>query len=541
MARWKPDEFSDNLIQSVKADDHRVAKELCQSLVEHLRARVDPYPEDAATKDLSTLRRKRYFDLMVVTGDAFIRSGLRSPEIRRQYAQALLDQGNVSAGLAILEPIPEEPGVSQRERAEAKGLIGRAYKQIYSDAGDWRPPHNREAITRAIDAYYEVYTSNKERFLWQGVNAVSLLVRAQRDGLDVAEYPDAQEIAKEIVKEVEARDRAGTINMWDLATVAEAQVALEHWDKAASWLKMYVEDKHADAFELASTTRQFEEVIQLDRDEGNERYLMDMLRSQLLRRAGGGIIQDADELRERASSSNEAMAGLEKVLGTATYQPHQWMLRGFRRAQMVGRVWHGGRGIGTGFLLPGRIFARKEWHDSQVFLTNSHVISKDPVIRGTLRPRQAEITFDALHASGVNQPRFRVKKWLWESAIGDLDTTVLQLDNAVEGPEEFPVATRTSSMEAGDRVYIIGHPHGGELAYSLQDNELLARNESRIHYRSPTDPGSSGSPLFDENWDVIGIHHAGDDFMPRLDHPDKTYPANEGIPLAAIAAAAGQG
>ena len=55
-----------------------------------------------------------------------------------------------------------------------------------------------------------------------------------------------------------------------------------------------------------------------------------------------------------------------------------------------------------------------------------------------------------------------------------------------------------------DRVYIIGHPKGDELAYSLQRNLLLGLNAERIHYRSPTEPGSSGSPLFNDAGQVIG-------------------------------------
>ena len=173
------------------------------------------------------------------------------------------------------------------------------------------------------------------------------------------------------------------------------------------------------------------------------------------------------------------------------------------------------------------------WGEQQLFITNSHVISNNPIDYRTLRPEQAEITFDGLHGGGIDQPRYKVE-WLWESPINELDTTILKLDRKVDDAPELPISLELPEVDEKNRIYIIGHPHAGELSYSLQDNVLLSYNDIRIQYRSPTDPGSSGSPLFNKNWELIGIHHAGSATMPRLDNPDEMHPANEGIPLNAI-------
>jgi len=37
-----------------------------------------------------------------------------------------------------------------------------------------------------------------------------------------------------------------------------------------------------------------------------------------------------------------------------------------------------------------------------------------------------------------------------------------------------------------------------------------------MHYRTPTDPGSSGSPVFNAKWEVVALHHAGSPATPRL-------------------------
>ena len=55
-----------------------------------------------------------------------------------------------------------------------------------------------------------------------------------------------------------------------------------------------------------------------------------------------------------------------------------------------------------------------------------------------------------------------------------------------------------------------------------------------MHYRAPTEHGSSGSPVFNRDWDVVAVHHAGRMDMRRLGDEGGTYPANEGIWIEAI-------
>jgi len=82
---------------------------------------------------------------------------------------------------------------------------------------------------------------------------------------------------------------------------------------------------------------------------------------------------------------------------------------------------------------------------------------------------------------------------------------------------------------------VIGHPRGlNQPQFSLQDNLLLDYDDTYVHYRSPTEPGSSGSPVFDNKWALIALHHAGAIDTPRLNHRGGSYAANEGIRLSAI-------
>ena len=64
-----------------------------------------------------------------------------------------------------------------------------------------------------------------------------------------------------------------------------------------------------------------------------------------------------------------------------------------------------------------------------------------------------------------------------------------------------------------------------------------------MHYRAPTEPGNSGSPVFETgNWSVIGLHHMGfDQFDGRakLNGKPGTNHANEGISIKSIRRAVG--
>jgi V8-like Glu-specific endopeptidase len=87
------------------------------------------------------------------------------------------------------------------------------------------------------------------------------------------------------------------------------------------------------------------------------------------------------------------------------------------------------------------------------------------------------------------------------------------------------------------RAYLIGYPDAAsQPQFSLQDNVLLDYDDRLLHYRSPTRKGSSGSPVFDQHWQLLGVHHAGGEVMPRLNNEGGTYAANEGIRIAAVKA-----
>jgi hypothetical protein len=180
-------------------------------------------------------------------------------------------------------------------------------------------------------------------------------------------------------------------------------------------------------------------------------------------------------------------------------------------------------------------------------VTNFHVVNEHGASPG-VKPEDAEVVFEAADPDRV----YLVDRIAWSSAIERHDATVLRLQTPVAGIAPLPVAKSLPAIEETARVYVIGHPGGRDLAFSFQDNELLDHegppagkpqipDVCRVHYRAPTEGGSSGSPVFNAGlWQVIALHHKGGKLgMPRLNGQDGTYAANEGIGLGSIRTAIG--
>jgi len=174
--------------------------------------------------------------------------------------------------------------------------------------------------------------------------------------------------------------------------------------------------------------------------------------------------------------------------------------------------------------------------EAPILVTNAHVLAtKDIDPAAALRPNKARVSFE----TGPNATaKLGVDKILFSSPRNQLDVTVATLANVPaltvldELADELPLIG-----EAEHHVRVIGHPGGRGLSYSMDDNLLLDHDNIRLHYRAPTEAGSSGSPVFDREWQLLALHHRGLSSMPRLNGGVGAYKANEGISLLEIIAA----
>lgn len=496
------------------------------------------------------LRNAREYSSMGRLAEVVSRHDPKDPKNRRLYAQYLIETGKATAAIDLLKPLANRLPKDHAEFAEATGLLGRAYKQIFFDAGDKTSPGAREALKQAIATYRKPFEDNPAN-TWHGVNLVALLARSRRLGLRVAPDLHPKEVATKVVAALEATPE-NQRDDWFLPTLAEASLGLGDWDTVERNIKAYAANRDTKAFLIASTLRQFREVWDLEnvdgRDRDRGRGIVAALRARLLELPGGGLDLSPAELRQARTAWPED-GQLQAVLGVQGPKTFRWWKTGVERAVAVVSIRQQlGSRIGTGFLVRAGDFGFDP-KDELLVLTNFHVVNEHGACEG-IPPAAAEIVFEA---ADPNQS-YLVEQILWTSPVDRHDASLLRLKSPVTGIDPLPLAKALPVLEDTVQVYIIGYPGGRDLAFSFQDNELLDHEGTpagkpqipgvcRVHYRAPTEGGSSGSPVFNSDlWQVVALHHKGGKLgMPKLNGREGTYGANEGISMLSIRDAIAKG
>ena len=501
--------------------DWEAADQTCRIIIDRLPGETAPFPAQTARALLQALRRKRRFAAMGLLAEAFLESGLRTAQIRRQYGQALIDQGMLSGAEPYLRELIQDSETSVAEQAEAHGLMGRIYKQRYVDqAGKASPERARRNLQRSFDEYQICYHADPKANTWHGINMVALLARAEKDKIVLEGATDCRALARTILAALDQKEEESIEGLyaWDLATRMEAYVALGQFDQAIGTANQYVVQSGTDDFEISSTLRQLIEIWQVSNEHPPGYKLLPILRAAKLNKEGGGLTVPVQEARR----------DLEKVFGSDGSLTLRWYQTGLARGKSVCRIETAdGRGIGTGWLVKSADFFPDQ-PPRLLVLTNAHVVST--TYPSAIKPPDAWANFQMI------EKRVQLKSIVWSSLVEELDATFL--DFAEDLPCE-PLHLASNPMSIADpapRMYIIGHPGGRDLEFSLNDNRLVACNPQKLHYRTPTEGGSSGSPVFDQlAWEVVGLHHAGRSKMPKLNGPaGEFYEANEGIAVLAI-------
>ncbi|HEY2740340.1 MAG TPA: TRAFs-binding domain-containing protein, partial [Thermoanaerobaculia bacterium] len=400
---WDPTSLLAELTTATERFDNDKVSCLCREIVAGLE-RGEALAPATARQILSTLRKKAHFGPMEQLAETLYFTGQDDIQIRRQYAQALIDQHKFPAAVYVLESLITRTVNDPEESAEARGLLGRVYKQLYvnavnADRGAAGLFITQRHLRLAVESYLGVYRSDETRYLWHGINAVALIQRASRDGVALPTALDASELTHAILAGLARRGARKALSSWDLATGAEASLALGDTNEALLWLAQYIQRQDVDAFELASTMRQLTEVWGLEIGTMPGALLLPLLQSQLLQRKGGRIALSAGEVSSTLQRTEEHAANvqLEKVLGKEGVVTLGWYKIGLDRAQVVAKILNPvGDGFGTGFLIRGGDLL-PALGDETLLLTNAHVVSSDADIRthyGSLDPDDAMVLFE---------------------------------------------------------------------------------------------------------------------------------------------------
>lgn len=125
----------------------------------------------------------------------------------------------------------------------------------------------------------------------------------------------------------------------------------------------------------------------------------------------------------------------------------------------------------------------------------------------------------------------------------ELDYTVVRLaakpglEPVGDGDDKSPdrgwiqIKAPQKEPEPGTLLFVVQHPNWRPLKVVFEQDGVMEHDgpESRIRHRVNTEKGSSGSPCFNSDWELVGLHHVGD---PDFDRPAQF---NEAIAVSAIA------
>jgi predicted NACHT family NTPase len=135
----------------------------------------------------------------------------------------------------------------------------------------------------------------------------------------------------------------------------------------------------------------------------------------------------------------------------------------------------------------------------------SAVVLKSIEVQHGLLVERAQKVFSFSHLTF--QEYFTAKNFVDSSDPAELDYTVVSLKDLPSFGS--PLILKSKQVRRDDRVAIIQHPGGHLKKISMQNNFVAYADANVVQYTTSTLPGSSGSPVFDDDFQVIAIHHSG--------------------------------
>jgi MinD-like ATPase involved in chromosome partitioning or flagellar assembly len=452
------------------------------------------------------------------------------------YAKALIETGTPDEAVTVLTPHVKRLNRKSAEFAEAIGLLGRAHKDIFLAASRRTSPAARRHLSQAIAAYRQGYGADPVRNTWHGVNLVALKALSRRRKPRGPIGQEEKALARSIVRRMR-RTPESLWEPWDHATAAELYIALSDWPEFERHVAAYVADSRTDGFELAGFLRQLTEIWNLEADPERGAPIVATLRARVLNLKGGAVIVGGAAARPTSAAPVPTPA-LRRAFSLADLQLEGLHIA-LARARSVGAVRDAARGVfrGTCFLVSGWDFGLKR--GDPVLLTAAYVVGRHA--DAALKAEQADIVFEAMDPPVT----LRLGHEIWSSPPLALGAALFRMAGVPADLAPLPLSATLPSLDVPQRVYVIGHAGGHALQVAIKDNELLDHEGPpagapstagivRVHYRAATAPGSSGSPVFDEQWQVIAIHHGAGTEVPRLNGKTGTYAANDGVWIQSI-------
>lgn len=226
----------------------------------------------------------------------------------------------------------------------------------------------------------------------------------------------------------------------------------------------------------------------------------------------------------------------ETLIGNNNFLPVRFLEAGLITSKAVARVAIQfeelpNAGIGTGFMV-----------SPTLFMTNNHVIGSK------LFAQQVELHFNYQYAiDGTTIPAptvYQLDPDAFFYTNPELDFTLVKVKPRTDlgstagavakellAGDEFGRVSLTTRFlySVGQLANVIQHPQGRPKEIAVHENRIERIFANVIRYTTDTEPGSSGSPVFNNQWRLVALHHAAGEQDAAGNYVD-----NEGIRIDRI-------
>jgi len=199
----------------------------------------------------------------------------------------------------------------------------------------------------------------------------------------------------------------------------------------------------------------------------------------------------------------------ERYLGTNDLLPLNYLQLGFLKSYAVGRIRFIDAvtlrpAVATGFLV-----------SQDLIMTNHHVFSNP----GTFQEPYIEFDYSYdLNGNEREKITFQLNPRKFFYANAGLDLCLIgvekkDLKGIVDIASRGYLVMNPSLGKAGNGDYagIIQHPEGQPMQVAIRENKFtdVLSDSIFLYYSADTSFGSSGSPVFNDQWQLIALHSAG--------------------------------
>lgn len=203
---------------------------------------------------------------------------------------------------------------------------------------------------------------------------------------------------------------------------------------------------------------------------------------------------------------------LERLVGKRDIVSINFFTRGLKAARAVCRIKVLGLAgsppdYATGFLVT-----------PTLLITNNHVLPDPETASRALAEFEYELDDNFVERRGRIFPFAAIEAFYTST---ELDFTIVAVSptghdgTPITDFGVLPLIPMSGKGIIGEYVSIIQHPEGGTKQVVVRENRIIALDKARfpnvdpafLHYLADTERGSSGAPVFNDQWDLVAVHH----------------------------------